>query len=52
MMGLILDEGQSPDEAAEAWLKDHPDAIGPWLDGVTTFAGEPGLPAVQAALGL
>ena len=52
IMALILDEGQSPDEAAETWLKAHPDAIGPWLDGVTTLAGEPGLPAVQAALGL
>ena len=24
MMGLILDEGEAPDEAAEAWLKDQP----------------------------
>jgi glycine betaine/proline transport system substrate-binding protein len=51
MMGLILD-GEAPDDAAEAWLKDHPEVLGPWLEGVTTFEGEPGLPAVQAALGL
>lgn len=52
MMGKILDEGEDPQAAAEAWLKDNPDAIGPWLDGVTTFDGQPGLPAVKAALGL
>ena len=51
MMGLIL-EGEAPDDAAEAWLKDHPDVLGPWVEGVTTFDGQPGLPAVQAALGL
>ena len=39
-------------KAAEAWLKANPDALGPWLEGVTTFDGQPGLPAVQAALGL
>ena len=51
MMGLILG-GEAPEDAAEAWLKDHPDVLGPWLEGVTTFEGEPGLPAVQAALGV
>jgi glycine betaine/proline transport system substrate-binding protein len=51
MMGLILG-GEAPDDAAEAWLKDHPDVLGPWLEGVTTLEGEPGLPAVQAELGL
>lgn len=52
MMGKILDEGQEPNAAAKAWLKAHPDALGPWLDGVTTLDGKPGLPAVKAALGL
>jgi glycine betaine/proline transport system substrate-binding protein len=52
MMGKILDDGDKPAEAAQAWLKDNPDALGPWLEGVTTLAGEPGLPAVQSALGL
>ena len=51
MMGLILDGATGPD-AAETWLKAHPDVIAPWLDGVTTFDGQPGLPAVQASLGL
>ena len=52
MMGLILDEGAEPGDAAARWLKQNPDVLGPWLDGVTTFDGQPGLPAVQKALGL
>lgn len=52
IMGKILDEGQDPQEAAAGWLKENPQAIDPWLDGVTTLDGEPGLPAVKAALGL
>jgi glycine betaine/proline transport system substrate-binding protein len=52
MMGRILDQGEAPEVAAKAWLKEHPDALGPWLEGVTTLSGEPGLPAVKAALGL
>jgi glycine betaine/proline transport system substrate-binding protein len=51
MMGLILG-GEDPAAAAEAWLKEHPDTLGPWLEGVTTLEGEPGLPAVQQALEL
>lgn len=52
MMGLILDDGMDPNAAAKAWLKKHPDVLGPWLEGVTTFDGKPGLPAVKASLGL
>jgi glycine betaine/proline transport system substrate-binding protein len=52
MMGKILDDGMSPDEAAEDWLKANPASLDPWLEGVTTFDGQPGLPAVKAALGL
>jgi glycine betaine/proline transport system substrate-binding protein len=52
IMALILDDGDTPAEAAETWLKAHPDALGPWLEGVTTLDGQPGLPAVQASLGL
>ena len=50
MMNAILNEGQSADEAATAWLKAHPEAVDPWLDGVTTLDGQPGLEAVQAKL--
>ncbi|MBT9289822.1 choline ABC transporter substrate-binding protein [Prosthecodimorpha staleyi] len=52
MMGKILDQGQEAGQAARAWIKEHPDALGPWLAGVTTLDGRPGLPAVKAALGL
>ena len=50
IMGLILDDGMDPREAARSWLAEHPETVEPWLDGVTTLGGEPGVPAVQAAL--
>jgi glycine betaine/proline transport system substrate-binding protein len=52
MMGKILDDGKTPAEAAAEWLKANPTAIEPWLAGVNTIDGQPGLPAVKAALGL
>ncbi len=52
MMGKILDDGESADDAAEGWIKENPGRLEAWLDGVTTLPGEPGLPAVKAALGL
>ena len=52
MMGKILDDGKTPAEAAREWLKANPTAIEPWLQGVNTIDGQPGLPAVKAALGL
>ena len=51
-MGSILFDNQEPDKAAVSWLKANPDALGTWLDGVTTIDGQPGLPAVKASLGL
>jgi glycine betaine/proline transport system substrate-binding protein len=52
IMGAILDDGEDPETAAGAWLKEHPDVLDGWLEGVTTFEGEPGLPAVKEHLGL
>ncbi|UUP16421.1 choline ABC transporter substrate-binding protein [Nitratireductor thuwali] len=52
IMGAILDDGKAPEEAATAWLKENPEVLGPWLDGVTTFGGEPGEAAVKEHLGL
>jgi glycine betaine/proline transport system substrate-binding protein len=52
IMGAILDEGQAPEDAASAWLKEHPDVLDSWLEGVTTFEGEPGLLAVKEHLGV
>ena len=51
MMGLILG-GEDPQDAARAWLEKNPETLGPWLDGVTTVDGVPGLAAVQAKLDL
>jgi glycine betaine/proline transport system substrate-binding protein len=50
MMGML--EDASPSDAAQEWLTAHPDVLGPWLEGVTTLGGEPGLEAVKASLGL
>jgi glycine betaine/proline transport system substrate-binding protein len=52
IMGAILDGGEDPEDAAGAWLKEHADVLDSWLDGVTTFEGEPGLPAVKEHLGI
>ena len=52
MMSYILDDGMSAREAAEKWLKDNPEVLDSWLDGVTTVSGEPGAPAVRQGLGL
>ena len=52
IMGAILNDGESPEDAAKAWLKANPDALGPWLAGVTTKDGGDGLAAVTAELGL
>lgn len=50
LMGNILDDGISPDEAATAWIAANPDALKPWLDGVTTLDGQPGMDAVLAGV--
>jgi glycine betaine/proline transport system substrate-binding protein len=52
IMGAILDGGEDPNDAAAAWLKEHPEVVEGWLEGVTTFEGEPGLPAVEEHLGI
>ncbi|RUR51360.1 choline ABC transporter substrate-binding protein [Vreelandella populi] len=50
LMSAIMDDGLDPRDAANAYLKAHDDVLASWLEGVTTKEGEPGLPAVQAAL--
>lgn len=49
IMGSIA-EGEDPADAARMWLKDNPDALSSWLEGVTTFKGENGYQAVTQAL--
>lgn len=51
LMGKIMDEGMDPQDAATEWMADNPDRLAEWLDGVTTLDGQPGLAAVEAAVG-
>lgn len=51
-MQRIMGDGESPSDAARAMIAAEPARLDKWLDGVTTLAGEPALPAVRAALGL
>ncbi|MBB4286510.1 choline ABC transporter substrate-binding protein [Roseospira goensis] len=50
LMGAILDHGETAESAATKYLAANPDLLAPWLEGVTTVDGAPGLPAVEAAL--
>ncbi|MFN0217337.1 MAG: choline ABC transporter substrate-binding protein [Hyphomicrobium sp.] len=50
MMAPVLKDSADPKATAQAWLKANPDAVKPWLAGVTTFDGKDGLAAVAAAL--
>ena len=52
VMNKILTDGDEGPKAAQAWLKTNPPELAKWLDGVTTFDGQPGLPAVKKSLGL
>jgi glycine betaine/proline transport system substrate-binding protein len=52
IMGAILNDGQDPDDAAAAWLKQNPSVLDGWLAGVKTIDGGEGLPAVRKSLGL
>lgn len=49
IMYAILKKHQPPRQAAAAWIKAHPLVLAKWLDGVTTFDGQPALAAVLAA---
>jgi glycine betaine/proline transport system substrate-binding protein len=50
MMAPVLKDGADPKATALAWLKANPDAVTPWLAGVTTFDGGDAAAAVKAAL--
>jgi len=52
IMSGILDDGEDPQDAARAWLTEHPDVLESWLEGVTTVDDQPGLPAVKEHLGI
>ncbi|KAF0675413.1 choline ABC transporter substrate-binding protein [Profundibacterium mesophilum] len=52
VMGAILDGGARPQEAAQTWLKENPEPIEAWLEGVTAKDGGDAMEAVSAELGL
>jgi glycine betaine/proline transport system substrate-binding protein len=52
IMGSILNDGEEPEKAAVSWLKNNPDTISIWLEGVTTRDGEDANTAVMSALGM
>ena len=52
IMAAILDEGDDPQDAASAWLKNNPGVLDGWLAGVTTFDGGNGLAAIKEGLRL
>jgi glycine betaine/proline transport system substrate-binding protein len=50
IMSAILDDGVEPNTAARNWLKENPDVLGSWLEGVTTLDGNDAEAAVRATL--
>ncbi len=52
IMGSILNDSKDPQDAAMEWLKANPDAVKPWLEGVTTFDGGDAMAAVNNKLGM
>lgn len=51
LMGMILNDGTDPADAASAWLAQNPQVLDDWLAGVTTTQGDPAKEAVLAAIG-
>ena len=52
IMGSILFDEVEPGKAATDWLKANPGVLDTFLAGVTTYDGQPGLPAVKKSLGM
>ncbi|PHP28835.1 choline ABC transporter substrate-binding protein [Limimaricola cinnabarinus] len=50
IMGSILNDNMDPRDAAQQWLAANPEAVEPWLEGVTTLDGGEALPAVKSAI--
>lgn len=47
ILTYILEDKMQPAAAVTQWLKAHPATVEPWLVGVETLDGKPGLPAVK-----
>jgi glycine betaine/proline transport system substrate-binding protein len=52
VMGYILFDSMEAQKAAEKWLKANATTWEPWLTGVNTFDGKPGVDAVKKSLKL
>lgn len=52
VMTAILELKAAPLVAAVAWIRQQPGVLDPWLQGVETLDGEPGLPAVRRFIGM
>ncbi len=50
VMGLILNDGEQPGDAALKWLKANPDAAKPWIAGVTAADGSDAQAALDKVL--
>lgn len=50
LMGKVLDDGMTGPDAAKQWLASDPSVAAKWLDGVTTFDGQPAMAALEAAV--
>ena len=50
MMGPVLKDSADPKETAKAWLKANPEAVKPWLEGVTALDGSDAAAAVAKAI--
>lgn len=50
IMGMILDEGMSGDDAALAWMQANPELPLSWLEGVTTIDGGDAVAALETVL--
>lgn len=50
LMDAILNQNQSPEQAAQQWLQATPETLNRWLDNVTTIDGQPALAAVNLYL--
>ncbi|TDL87746.1 choline ABC transporter substrate-binding protein [Meridianimarinicoccus aquatilis] len=50
IMGMILNDGMNPNEAAATWIEANPDVLDTWLAGVTHIDGSDGREAARMAL--
>ena len=51
-MGYLINDGMSQEDAAKKMIKDNPERLVKWLEGVATIDGKPAIAAVQSGLGL